>query len=333
MSTGTYKLAKSTRNNMIQIFRALSIIAVVMIHTTPSGEWQVFCRPFINFAVATFLFLSGYLTKIENDNWFAFCKKRIIRVIIPYIIWTILYSLPPILSGSNILIIVQNLITAKAAATMYYIFVYIQFVLLTPWLGRLAKSQYRHLGWFIAPISILIFKYYGLMTGYDLNTYLSLFWSDACLGWFTYYYLGLLLGNQNIKTNYSLKKLICLYLISIVLQMAEGYGWLLLGEANCGTQFKLTSLLTSTLFILIAYTILNKPSMDIKNKFLRSLGDYSFGIYLCHIMVMMVLKQTSYYNALPYPFTSVVVILVSWGCCYIGNIICRKKMSSWLGLK
>ncbi len=73
--------------------------------------------------------------------------------------------------------------------------------------------------------------------------------------------------------------------------------------------------------------------MDIKNKFLRSLGDYSFGIYLCHIMVMMVLKQTSYYNALPYPFTSVVVILVSWGCCYIGNIICRKKMSSWLGLK
>ena len=66
------KSAKATRNNMIQVFRALSIIAVVMIHTTPPGEWQVIFRPFLNFAVATFLFLSGYLTKIENDDWYVY---------------------------------------------------------------------------------------------------------------------------------------------------------------------------------------------------------------------------------------------------------------------
>ena len=84
---------KNKINNMVQVFRALAIVAVVMIHTTPLGNWQVFCRPFINFSVATFLFLSGYLTKISNDNWCAFYKKRIIRVIIPYVIWTVLYTL------------------------------------------------------------------------------------------------------------------------------------------------------------------------------------------------------------------------------------------------
>ncbi|MBP3517277.1 MAG: acyltransferase [Parabacteroides sp.] len=318
---------------MIQIFRALSIIAVVMIHTTPSGEWQVFCRPFINFSVATFLFLSGYLTKIENDNWFAFCKKRIIRVIIPYIIWTIFYTLPPIFSGDGILVIVKNLITAKATVAMYYIFVYIQFVLLTPWLAQLAKSKHRHWGWLIAPISMIIFKYSGLLTGIEPNAYVSLLWSDVCLGWFTYYYLGLLLGNRIIKPDYSLKTLILLYLVSILLQMAEGYGWLLLGEANCGTQVKLTSFLTSTLFLLIVYTLLNKPDIDVKSKFLRSLGDYSFGIYLCHIMVIMVLRRIPYYTTLSYPFTSFMVVLISWGCCYIGNKICGKKISGWLGLK
>lgn len=318
---------------MIQIFRALSIIAVVMIHTTPSGEWQVFCRPFINFSVATFLFLSGYLTKIENDNWFAFCKKRIIRVIIPYIIWTIFYTLPPIFSGDGILVIVKNLITAKATVAMYYIFVYIQFVLLTPWLAQLAKSKHRHWGWLIAPISMIIFKYSGLLTGIEPNAYVLLLWSDVCLGWFTYYYLGLLLGNRIIKPDYSLKTLILLYLVSILLQMAEGYGWLLLGEANCGTQVKLTSFLTSTLFLLIVYTLLNKPDIDVKSKFLRSLGDYSFGIYLCHIMVIMVLRRIPYYTTLSYPFTSFMVVLISWGCCYIGNKICGKKISGWLGLK
>ena len=48
------------------MFRAIAIIAVVVIHTTPAGQWQVFCKPFINFAVATFIFLSGYLTKADH---------------------------------------------------------------------------------------------------------------------------------------------------------------------------------------------------------------------------------------------------------------------------
>ena len=106
---------------MVQVFRALAIIAVVMIHTTPLGYWQVFCRPFINFSVATFLFLSGYLTDVDNDNWKTFYKKRIIRVIIPYIIWTVLYSLKYFNIG-NLLV---NLLTAQAAAPIYYVFVYL----------------------------------------------------------------------------------------------------------------------------------------------------------------------------------------------------------------
>ena len=48
---------KVEKNYKIQILRAIAIFAVVFIHTCPTGEWQVFCRPFINFAVALFLFL------------------------------------------------------------------------------------------------------------------------------------------------------------------------------------------------------------------------------------------------------------------------------------
>ncbi len=333
MSVSIYNSRKATRNNTIQIFRALSIIAVVLIHTTPTGLCQVFCRPFINFSVATFLFLSGYLTKIENDNWCVFYKKRIIRVIIPYIIWTIIYSLPQIISNGSIFILAKNLVTANSAAIMYYIFVYIQFVLLTPLLGKLAKSKFRYIGWLIAPISTLIFKYYGLFIGYEYNEYIKLFWSNACLGWFTYYYLGLLLGNKIIKPNYSLKTLVCLYFASIILQMSEGYGWFLLGEANCGTQIKISSFITSTIFLLITYNILNRPNIDIKSGFLRSLGDYSFGIYLCHILFMIILGFIGYNKIFSYPITSVIIILISWAFCYIGNKILSNRISGWIGLK
>lgn len=320
------------RNNMIQIFRALSILAVVMIHTTPNEEYQVLYRPFINFSVAAFLFLSGYLTKIENNNWYAFRKKRITRVIIPYVIWTIIYSLQYLNSGFFTTVTIKNLLTAQAAATMYYIFVYIQFVLLTPLLGLLAKSRYRHLGWLIAPISILIFKYCPLLIGTNTNTYIQLFWCDTCFVWFTYYYLGLLLGNKIIRASYSLKGLLVLYAVSIILQIAEGAYWLSLGELNCGTQIKLSALITSTIFLLIIYTVLSRPNINIKNKLLRLFGDYSFGIYLCHIMFIAILHKSSFYNALPYPLTSAVVAIISLGACYIFNKICGERVSKWLGL-
>ena len=129
--------AKRSRNDMVQVFRALAVIAVVMIHTTPLGEYQAFCRPFINFSVGTFIFLSGYLTKTENDNWSAFYRKRIVRVLIPYVIWTVLYTLDSRQLGD----LLTNLLNAKACYHLYYILVYIQFVLLTPLLGRLAKSS------------------------------------------------------------------------------------------------------------------------------------------------------------------------------------------------
>lgn len=319
-----------TRNNTAQILRALAIIAVVMIHTTPSGNYQVFYRPFINYSVATFLFLSGYLTKIDNDNWSAFYKKRIIRVIIPYVFWTILYTI----ASHNIYRLPANLLTAKATGTMYYIFVYIQFVLLTPLLGKLAKSRFQFIGWCVAPISVIIFKYYWVLTGTSLNPYIHLLWGDSCLGWFTFYYLGLILGNRIIEKQYSLKVLTVIYIISIILQMAEGYGWLMLGETNCGTQLKLTSLLTSSLFLLIAYTILRNERLNIKSRFLRLLGDYSFGIYLCHIMVIRILSAyVPIYKSIPYPITSAFVLLLSFCCCYIGNKVCGKKFSRWIGFK
>ena len=47
------------KNVKIQILRAIAIIGVVLIHTCPSGKWQIFVRPFINFAVPIFIFLSG----------------------------------------------------------------------------------------------------------------------------------------------------------------------------------------------------------------------------------------------------------------------------------
>ena len=320
------------------MFRAIAIIAVVMIHTTPAGQWQVFCKPFINFAVATFIFLSGYLTKTDNDNWLKFYIRRIMRVLVPYIIWTVIYSIPDIRS-SGPSALVKNLLCANATTTLYYIFVYIQFVLLTPLLGKLAKSPYRQLGWLIAPLSVILFKYIPVFGDIQLGKHIELFWNDTCLGWFTFYYLGLILGNRIIDRQFNIRNLAVLYCASLLLQMAEGYLWFTVDSAGCGSQLKLSSILSSTIFMLIIDCVLerraprgNRGSNEPKSRLLCSIGDYSFGIYLVHMMFLNGLQHLEFYSAIPYPITSLIVLSVSFIFCYISTAVLGKKASRWAGL-
>lgn len=319
------------------MLRAIAIIAVVMIHTTPAGQWQVFCKPFINFAVATFIFLSGYLTKADNENWLKFYVRRITRVLVPYIIWTVIYSIPDIQS-SGLSALVKNLLCANATTTLYYIFVYIQFVLLTPLLGKLAKSPYRQLGWLIAPLSVILFKYIPVFGDIQLGKHIQLFWNDACLGWFTFYYLGLILGNRIIDRQFNIRNLSVLYCSFLLLQMAEGYLWFTVDPAGCGSQLKLSSILSSSIFLLITYYVLercaprvNRGSREPKSRLLRTIGDYSFGIYLVHMMFLKGLQHLEFYSAIPYPLTSLIVLSVSLIFCYACTAVMGKRVGQWLG--
>ena len=322
---------RQVKDRYIQIFRAIAIIAVVMIHTTPAGQWQVFCKPFINFAVAAFIFLSGYLTKTENDNWLKFYIRRITRVLVPYIIWTVIYSIPDIQS-SGPSALVKNLLCANATTTLYYIFVYIQFVLLTPLLGKLAKSPYRHLGWLIAPLSVILFKYIPVFGGFQLGKHLQLFWNDICLGWFTFYYLGLILGNKILDRKFNIRNLILMYCASVFLQMAEGYLWFIVDPAGCGSQLKLTSILSSTIFMLIIYCVLRRSNHVPDCRFLCTIGDYSFGIYLVHMMFLKGIEDLEFYSTIPYPITSLIVLFISFILCYISSAAIGKKASRWVGI-
>ena len=314
----------------IQFFRAIAIIAVVMIHTTPAGEIQVICKPFINFAVATFIFLSGYLTKADNDNWLAFYRRRITRVLVPYFIWTVIYSIQDIQS-EGLSVLVKNLLCANATTTLYYIFVYIQFVLLTPLLGKLAKSRFRHLGWIIAPLSVVLFKYIPAFGDIHLGKHVELLWSDACLGWFTFYYLGLILGNKLLSPKFNLRNLVFLYCVSLLLQMGEGYLWSTVDPAGCGSQLKLTSILSSSIFMLIIYSVLSSNN-GMKCRLLSTIGDYSFGIYLIHMMILKALEPMALYSAIPYPVTSLIILIISFIFCYICTAVTGKRVGRCLGL-
>lgn len=169
--------------------------------------------------------------------------------------------------------------------------------------------------------------------GGQLSPNLNLFYGNSCLGWFTFYYLGLLLGNDIITVNYRKSQLLIAYIIAIVLNIIEGYVWLKAGDANCGTQIKITSFLTSSIFILIAFKYIRSKRRILENKWLIFAGNYSFGIYLSHIMFIKYLSYIPAYTKIPFVCNSAIILFLNVIFLYCVVRIFNSKINSLYGFK
>lgn len=306
----------------IQVLRGVAIIAVVFIHNIPSVYVQIWCRPFLNFCVGLFLFLSGMLSYAdEKIPW-----DRIIKVVVPYTIWTFIYV---IISNHNDVIqfitkFILHFVTGTAAPIMYYIFVYCQFTVLIPVIRKLANSKYKMLGFLISPIEIISMRLIPLIIAYKMNVFMRVIIGNSCLGWFTYFYLGYLIGSEIIHINMSSTKIFIIWLCSICLQTLEGYWYYLLGEINCGTQLKLSAILTGSMFMLLAFRALDSKVLS-NLSFLHLLGDYSFGIFFSHLAIMELLRRTPFYYRFDfYPFNAIVIVVLSLIFVLIGGKLLGK---------
>lgn len=313
------------KNLKIQILRAFAIIAVVIIHSRLPSVCRIYIRPFVNFAVALFVFISGYLTKVDIPDYKSFMLKRIKRVGIPYLLWSVIYMAPQGFKD-----FLPKLLTGRCCGVYYYILVYIQLVVLTPLIIKLLKSKFYWTGLLITPITTIIFVY---LTDFPiLNPNFKWFF----FAWISYYLLGMMLGN-NIpsKITISNSKILPIYSVTMIISIAEAMYWYYFkGKFGMAiAQSKFSCLLASIAVIFIAYNYLisNTKIKDNKlTKFLLLLGDCSFGIYLTHILIKRFL-QLVFKNTLFFPIDTIIILAVSTACVFIGKKILKKY--SWvLGL-
>lgn len=306
----------------IQMLRGLAIIAVVFIHNVPGVEPQVVCRPFLNFAVGFFLFLSGMLS--NAGKWKPW--KRIKKVLIPYLIWTAVYVV--LLNLKTPLQIPKDyiiyLLTARSSGIMYFIFVYIQFTLLIPLIDKLAKSKFKYLGFVISPLEIIIMRLIPQIIGFEMNEYIEIAMFISCLAWFSYFYLGYMLGNGLLTVSISEKKLCVIFWIAFALQIIEGYWYYSMGNQNCGTQLKLSSIFTGCIFATLAYLYVESERYNEK-KLLYLIGECSFGIYFSHLAIMYFLSKIPNYDVFViFPVNSILALSISLGLILISKRVLGK---------
>ena len=220
-----------------------------------------------------------------------------------------------------------KLLTGKTLYPYYFVFVYCQFVLFTPLMARLAKSRYRWVGWLIQPLAIYLRKYCGLE---QVVPFYELF------SFFGAYYLGLALGNHVLQWNYGYKKTGALCAATFILSALEGIYWYRAGNYDLATNtLNLTNYPYSMACLLLAHQFLTDDGIVIRDtafhRMLITLGDCSFGIFLIHAYILMIMQKLPVYHDLVFPLNSAVAVLISWLCIFCGRKIFGEKYGKYFG--
>lgn len=285
-------------NRNYDIIRAIAILMVICIHCMmPLKESLVagslslsnwicaFYYTLISAGVPMFFMLSGALLLSKQEPWLEFYKKRLKRIIIPFIIWSVIvYFLSTFIHPrGNVVFYVKDfftlLCTKGVNAAYWFVYMLLGFYLITPLCRKLVQKLSRDYFW-VGAIGIT-----GL---YLIGFYLSLFFpaSKELCRWLCFFcfYVG---GYFCSQIHFSMQKqwsnivlisfLLILYTICSVFQIR---------------YIPCTFIYAFSLFICINQCSSGKTCPnDVISVFSRN----GYGIYLSHVIFCGILMRVPFF--------------------------------------
>ena len=326
------------RDNYYSFMKGVAIIAVLFIHTSfmSSGESGILARQLFTFAVSMFFFLSGYFTKLGENVDF----KGIIRIMIPYSLWSIMWFAFTSITGSQPVTlwkIINTIFFGGAFFPLYFLIVLVELKLLSPFIIKNIKrltngnSYQWHKDYMllITPITLGILYAIQYYTKQQPTIYAQIFPT-----WFIMYYTGCLYRFDAIKVDSQKALLTVIASIYIMNVEATFINKVLNIPFWAASQIKISSFLYS-ISLCILFMNLHR---HVKRGIIVRLGEYSFGIFLLHIPVKMVIEKIMLY-AIPIQnpcwqiLVVVLTLIVCWMVIDVTNRFLPERFNRYLGLK
>lgn len=126
---------KDTRVDWIDHLKGLAIIGVVTNHLYGISFNSVTFRNLTGFSVPLFILLAGYTSAISisrGKKYSVFLKSRFKNILIPYFLVSIFYQLTNSQHPTSIKLLLVNLSTFSANPVLYFVFFYLQLILVGP---------------------------------------------------------------------------------------------------------------------------------------------------------------------------------------------------------
>lgn len=323
------------RIEWLDSLRVLAIIGVIVIHTsTPvvkmSYGWNMvywwignIVNSTVRFAVPVFLMLSG-ATMIERKYKLRdFYKKRVMRVLVPLLFWMIVYwifrwySLPaaqkpygffPVLEWAGNLFLNEGI-----SKHLWYIYMILFIYIFVPLLAYMIRNMSRAMLLFLLGTWMLLCS---VSMGFSLNMYN---WSGDYLSKFYGYFLYsgyLILGffiykhvdtSRNIRLIAAIVFLFTIFLSAFIVYYASQDG----GKLNLTvySYLNLNTIVQSSAVFLMLKDVRIKTKILLK--FQQLISDYSFGIYLVHILIIGIFFQNRLFWTIAHPIISLPILTLA----------------------
>lgn len=320
------------------LLRVICTLAIIIIHVSAicinSNSYTdsynnfditaVFCITMSRFAVPCFLFLSGafLLDNDKNQNYSTFYRKKLIKIFIPTIIFTIIYFLYYITittigvangtAGlSAYLTPIKNLLKGAPTYHMWYMYTLIGIYLLIPVMIKLkldiGEKAFARLSWIYFLVSIAS----------GLTTTSLLCWGLPS----TVMYLGYVLIGYQIRKNTKEKKnnakgilfiilgLLSLLLLSFLYYLVKVGTIKNIDEELFSNNFN-PLIAIAGMFVFLGFSYIRINSI----KIISFVSRESFVIYLIHVgVISIIFRNTGYigHSELFIPIGTSIVFLIS----------------------
>ena len=318
----------------LETLRTLAMLGVIIIHvSTPVVKmtygksmefWWIgnIMDSAVRFSVPLFLMLSGATMLGKEYKLVEFYQKRFWRVLLPFLFWMVIYWVYrwmvldlkvqphepyPIFRWGIDLFLKEGI-----SKHFWYIYMILCIYLFVPFIGkRVQKLNLSAISFILTGWIILTFACKTI----PLNLYN---WSGEYLSKFLGYFLYtgyLLLGYYLCKlTIGSISFRIYAFIVFILSMISSaGFTYFFSKDAHHLDLSMYNYLTINTIIQSIAIFILVKNS-SIKNqyisRFLDTISNYSYGIYLVHILVIGIFFQNGIFWTMAHPLISIPLLTV-----------------------
>lgn len=356
------------KNREIGILRGIAICAVVGIHTFSMGvsnvtagmsswAYEIF-HSLLQFAVPCFIFISSvllsYPLKGRKLDLKKFYSKKVLRIVIPYILWTLFYLGIKVVTEQlaiSELFKAENwflwIFVGKSYTHLYYMSVILQLYLFTPILLGFVQGIQKVFKKFdfIAVVIISIALQVGIyfLNRYYIRQYFP--YQATMMIWYIYIILfGIWIGFNYERFKAGLKKYApvvwFLYAFNTIISISYTVCLHLINKNDMSIKIStawyqcnwFTYAIFTTLMLLWVCLMVSEHNIDNKiTKVIEILGDYSFGIYLMHPVITFVLRKLIHITQ---PFLLLIILIICYSLMMLLciGIIKILRMNKWTSI-
>jgi len=283
----------------LDIIRICAIYLVVLLHAlnpwlsvqslygTKTWLLCILISPLDRMGVPLFFMISGYLILSDPRTLdiAAFYKRRLPRILIPFLVWNVVYYMIANRSGSTVPGFLDMLLNQTGKYHFWYVYVLVGMYMLAPFFKKMVDSCTKNqLLWLMILVlfPVTIIPFVRLITRINIFGFTTMI--EGYVGFFLFGYLL-------VKWPPERKARLLMYGLGIAAWLGNALGtWMSSSPEQIllpfNTGYNIVHYMTAGAFFVLVQALSEPLEKKLPARPVKYWASVTYGIYLCHVLVL-----------------------------------------------